>query len=146
MENVTSTLDAFKLPVSQKWNTVDLFVPFIVFVFFLELDVIFLSSGLKQGISFFFFLLYLSLALFLSRVRVLRPFAAHLQYLEGSIAWQVHAELCMEETVPLYDIKNNIQIIHHMTCCIFDFYSLPSSSQYIVIVHFLPFRNAQMCF
>ena len=45
---ICSLLDGFKLPVSEKWDTVDLFVPFIVFVFFFfELNINFFRLGPK---------------------------------------------------------------------------------------------------
>ena len=69
---LSSMLDAFKPPVSQMWHA----MPFIVFVFSLN------------WMSFFFVgALRVHHPSSLNRVRVLRPFAAHLWYLWGTIAW-----------------------------------------------------------
>ena len=54
-------IDAFKLPVSQKWNTVDTFLPLIVFVFFSFNRVSFFVwdfPTLSQERRYFFICLY----------------------------------------------------------------------------------------
>ena len=78
-------------------NTVDPLLPLIVFVFFLELDIIFFSSASNSvsGISF---------TPSLNRIRGLRPFAVHLRSWEELLPDNSMQNACVEETIPLYNI------------------------------------------
>lgn len=74
----SSTFDGFKLQVSQKGNTIGPIVPFIVFVFPL-IGCHFFSVWPLNRVS-------VSFASFLKSIRILRPIAAHVQYLGENFA------------------------------------------------------------
>ena len=77
-------------------NTVDPLLPLIVFVFFLELDIIFFSSA-SNSVS-------ISFTPSLNRIRGLRPFAVHLRSWEELLPDNSMQNARVEETIPLYNI------------------------------------------